>query len=527
MKALAVETVSRKPIVKLTSETIAQIAAGEVIERPSSVVKELIENSLDAGATQITVEIYDGGRSLIRVSDDGVGIEPDQIELALERHATSKLTHADELSSVRTLGFRGEGLSSIATVSRVTVTTRTEPHDVGVKFRCEGGMFVERSPIGCRVGCRVDVADLYFNTPARKKFLRSAATESAHITELVQRISCAYPEVHFTLRHDDYTILDVGRQTAREGRVRDIFSTRVRSSSLFHGSLRDQPDLICELFLMHPTVRSRTARHLFFVVNRRPIRDRGLLQAVQSASKIMDDGDGYLQGVVFLDIESDRVDVNVHPQKWEVRFSEFERVYELVRRAMFRWIESLPSIEERRQTLRPYRFQQSAREFDRTPQHDAPSKPYRFCEPTSGYESTQSPLMSSLRRDDAVKSVDSRPVSTVRFLSETGTGFWIFEVSPELYIVDKMRLIHYVRQRELAVKATHADDVMQNTIEDSRRLHYRADLIPPTAWIERLQALSETLDLLTAPVAGLGNSALQNRICLGIRIASDEPTETR
>ena len=304
--------------VRQLSEQLAnQIAAGEVVARPASVVKELVENALDAGARSIRVEIEAGGTLLVRVVDDGCGIHPEDVALALARHATSKIASVEDLRAIATLGFRGEALPSIASVSRFRLRTRRREDDAGTEAEVEGGGAVRVSPCGTAPGTTVEVVDLFYNVPARRKFMRALATESAHVSEVLRCAALAHPEVQFELLRDGRLVrrwLSMPSLAERAGDV--LHDVGLRRCTGTRGPVS------IEAFLSTPD-RARTgAGGLSFFVNARPIQDRGLARAVATAYGEALERGRYPVGAVFIEMPADLVDVNVHPQKAEVRFAQ-------------------------------------------------------------------------------------------------------------------------------------------------------------------------------------------------------------
>ncbi len=294
----------------------SQIAAGEVVERPASAVKELVENAVDAGARRCDVEIEGGGVTLIRVRDDGTGMAEEDARLAIERHATSKLQAIEDLKRVASFGFRGEALPSIASVSRFTLRTRTEAADAGVEVEVEGTKLPVARPVGMAVGTEVEVRDLFFNVPARRKFLRSTGTESGHVTDALEGLALARPEVTFTLHRDRRRVREWLRTTTREERVRNT------TEDPLVACVETRGPLVVEAYLSRPD-RARTgAGGLKLLVNGRTVRDRAVLATIaQSYGSVLERG-RYPRGVVYLDLPPELVDVNVHPQKAEVRFAD-------------------------------------------------------------------------------------------------------------------------------------------------------------------------------------------------------------
>ncbi|GMV49202.1 MAG: DNA mismatch repair endonuclease MutL [Nitrospira sp.] len=316
----------------LPSDVIGRIAAGEVVERPAAVVKELIENSLDAGSSTITVEVKDGGLSLIRVIDDGEGMSRPDACVAFERHATSKLQSDHQLAAIRTMGFRGEALPSIAAVSKVRLTTMPRPEPLGTQLWLEGGTLDRVEDVAAAPGTTVEVAELFYNTPARKKFLKSTTTEFSHLSHTVQQAALAWPQVHVRLIHNGYDVFDFPAVSSHRDRVlqvhRAAFGDRALPVEAERGGLSVKG------FIIDP-VRARAGRtpqELF--VNRRPIKNATVQHAViDGYSSFLAKGHVPLF-VLFLEVEPQRVDVNVHPTKREVRFADSESVHQLVRSAV-------------------------------------------------------------------------------------------------------------------------------------------------------------------------------------------------
>ena len=320
------------PAIRLLPDTlISQIAAGEVVERPASVLKELLENSLDAGASEISVSLAEGGVKQIRVTDNGQGIAAADLPLALARHATSKITSLDDLEQVRSLGFRGEALASIVSVARLSITTRTGDDTHASSISAEGGESGVLQPAAHPQGTTIEMRDLYFNTPARRKFLRTEATEFAHCEETFQRAALSRPDVAFILRHNTRVIShhaasDGARRAA--GVLGDEFARSARALDEFASGLRIHGYAGSPSF----TRAGRDAQFLF--VNGRYVRDRVLGHAVRQAYQDMLHGDRQPAYALFLEIEPSQVDVNVHPAKTEVRFRDSRAIHQFVYHAL-------------------------------------------------------------------------------------------------------------------------------------------------------------------------------------------------
>lgn len=315
---------------KLSTALANQIAAGEVIERPASVVKELLENSLDAGATEIKLDIRKGGRLLISIQDNGCGIHPDDLPLALAQHATSKLMTQADLERINSLGFRGEALSSIASVSRLKLSSRIASQDHGWTIDAtQGDLSSDRAPTGMTVGTSVEVRDMFFNTPARRKFLRTDNTEFFHIREIVRRMALSRFDVSFHLKHNDKTILQCsGQNGIMAERIQAIFgkSFLSRADELNF----DRNGLRLWGWFGHPEIARSQVDQQYFYLNGRVIRDKQVNHAIRMATQ-----DHFYTGkhavyVLFLEMDAANVDVNVHPAKYEVRFRQARDVHDFI-----------------------------------------------------------------------------------------------------------------------------------------------------------------------------------------------------
>jgi DNA mismatch repair protein MutL len=314
---------------QLPPDLVTKIAAGEVIERPASVVKELLENSVDAGATRIDIDLDAGGTELIRVVDDGCGIEPDDMPLAFAQHATSKLKSADDLFAIHTMGFRGEALASVAGVGQVTLQSRTHDAASGCELRCDGGAFHAPKPWNGAPGTRLEVRHLFYNVPVRKKFLKSVATELGHVCETVTRIALAHPALHITLRHNGRLVYDIPASAGLADRIALFFTSEVRDA-LYEVDSGPGP-LRVTGFIADPKCDRGNSKLQYLFVNGRWFRDRSLAHALQESYRGLLMSGRYAIGFLFLTVPPDKIDVNVHPTKAEVRFQENSLVYSLVR----------------------------------------------------------------------------------------------------------------------------------------------------------------------------------------------------
>lgn len=324
----------------LTPRLANQIAAGEVVERPASVVKELIENSLDARATRINIDIEEGGLRLIRITDNGHGIPKEDLPLALSRHATSKIHNLDDLEGVATMGFRGEALASVASVSRLNLTSATDDQQHAWQVKAEGqDMLTDVTPGAHPTGTTVEIWDLFFNTPARRKFLKTERTEFTHIEKVVHRVALAHPELYLSLTHNQkptLTLTPCQNQVAEDLRVSKILSQDFIEQSLHIEA--DATGLTLHGWLGLPTFNRHQPDFQYFFVNGRPIRDKVVNHAIRQAYQDVLFHGRHPAYILFLELDPKLVDVNVHPTKHEVRFRESRRVHDFLFRQLHRAI---------------------------------------------------------------------------------------------------------------------------------------------------------------------------------------------
>ncbi len=328
----------------LSDEVASQIAAGEVIERPSSVVKELIENSIDAEASQISIRISEAGKSLIEVVDDGKGIPFNELELAVTRHATSKLQSASDLFNINTLGFRGEALASIASVSHFSLISKHENETIGGKIENLDGKTITKSKIGCPSGSTITVRNLFFNVPARLKFLKSDITEKQRISTLVTKFALAYPNVRFKLTNEQQILLQTNGNGDRREILNHVFGFEIAKQML---EVRfEEPPYYINGFISPVGITRSNRKEITFFINGRWIQDVALSSALMKAYHTMIMVGRYPICVLFLDFPADFVDVNVHPTKAEVRFSKPDLVFSMVQRATRRALLAYSSFPE-------------------------------------------------------------------------------------------------------------------------------------------------------------------------------------
>ncbi len=313
--------------IEILPESVSQtIAAGEVVERPASVVKELMENAIDAGSSEITVELKSGGLRLIRVIDDGEGMDREDVPLSLQRYATSKVKKAEDIYAIRTLGFRGEALPSIAQVSKMTLLTRTPDSLSGTKLICEGGEIKDISEAGCPTGTEVEVSDLFYNIPVKRKFLKSIRSELRYALSHFVRLSLSYPNVSFKLVHDGRTLHEYPKTESLLVRVEGIFGKEIYRH--LQPVAFEEGDIRISGFASLPSFSKRNAEGIYFYVNQRFIKDRMIYRAILDGYHHILPNNQFPVVILFITLPPSAVDVNVHPTKAEVKFKEPERVYQ-------------------------------------------------------------------------------------------------------------------------------------------------------------------------------------------------------
>src|SRR5258705_4346650 len=314
---------------QLPPDLANQIAAGEVVERPASVIKELVENSIDAGARRVSIAVELGGKKLIRVEDDGGGMDPDDARLAIERHATSKIRRADDLERIATLGFRGEALPSIASVCHFTLKTRARGSSSGTDVRVNGGAVGAVTEVGMPEGTSVHVADVFYNLPARRKFLKSDAAESAQVSRIVTQLALGYPEIGFTLTSSGRKVLQCPPVAALRDRLYQLYGER---GDLI--DIRREGDVKIVGFVAALAEQGPTRGPQNVFVNRRVVKDRTIAHAIIDAYSVASIKERSPEVHLFIDMPRDAVDVNVHPTKAEVRFRDQSYIHELIRRTL-------------------------------------------------------------------------------------------------------------------------------------------------------------------------------------------------
>jgi DNA mismatch repair protein MutL len=496
------------PIRVLREEVAAQIAAGEVVERPASVVKELIENSLDAGAATITVEADNGGRRLIRVIDDGVGIPADEARLAFARHATSKLRTVDDLSRIATLGFRGEALASIAAVSRTTMATRHQDESVGTEVQVEGGEVRVERPVGAAVGTVVTVENLFFNTPARLKFLKSESTERRHILQLVSHYAMAYPAVRFRLAQD-------GREQFHTTGSGDLADVLVEAFGLdtFKDMIEvspqpvsrpDLPPIEVYGFTSVPSLNRSNRSQIVLFVNGREVMDQSLSYAVVQAYHTLLPTGRYPLAVLLITLSPEEVDVNVHPTKAEVRFRVPDAVFAAVQRSVRRAVIDQAPVppmgsESYDDRARPGWGARGDREAGAPPRPMVPGEqqlrleleslaPGRYGQQRPGQE----PRLPYSPQDTEIPAGPGGParprtLPILRVIGQAGATYIVAEGPAGLYLIDQHAAHERILYEQFMAQHAATEPVTQHTLPVTT-----VELSPAEAHL-----IEDSLDLLT------------------------------
>jgi DNA mismatch repair protein MutL len=424
---------------RLESDLVNQIAAGEVVERPASIVKELVENALDAGATRVRVDIEQGGLELVRVTDDGEGMSREDAELALERHATSKIAAFDDLAKLATFGFRGEALPSIASVSKLTLTTRTKDSDEATEITVEEGALKPKTAARAP-GTTVEVRELFFNVPARRKFLKAAPTEAAHVGEALLHAALARPDVTFVLARDGKVAREWLRATSRRERaLTALGEPRLVACKGGRGPL------LIEAHLGPPERARAGAGALHLLVNGRPVRDRPLSRAVSQAYGSVLEPGRYPIGVVYIDLPPSLVDVNVHPQKSEVRFEDGRALFDALTRELFDGLAKVFAIPALGPSSRPWLPPpQSQRSYAMPPSSVSPSS-FGLAERDTTRGVLPADLAALAPPASSPMPSSEEPVlfstrgfySKLRFVAQIRGTFLVCEGDDALYVIDQ------------------------------------------------------------------------------------------
>jgi len=439
------------PKIKILPETLSnKIAAGEVVERPASVVKELLENALDAESTRIIIEVEKGGQSLIQVSDNGVGMPSDDSLLAIERHATSKISSVADLFSIQTLGFRGEALPSIASVSRFTLITRDKSADAGTQINVAGGKVKSVTEVGAPLGTLVSVKQLFFNTPARKKFLKTVGTEMSHIADTVSRVALGHPEVQFRLVHNNKVVKSWPHVSRHLDRIVDVLGKDVRSD--LHAVELNRNGLSISGWIGSPRLTRRTSRGLYVFVNGRFVHDRTIQHGIFAGFAQRLVKGQFPVAVVFIQIPFDQVDVNVHPTKNEVRFVNPQQVHAAVKSAIAQTLYEIDRVNwrpangfRRPESQNASKVAESMTTFRPPGSATPPSRQNKFSYPESNFRQrvtddgqpaniNHQPAASSQRHQEQI--FDSKGFSALRVVGQLHSTYIVCESDAGLVLID-------------------------------------------------------------------------------------------
>jgi DNA mismatch repair protein MutL len=447
----------------LPPELASQIAAGEVVERPASVVKELVENSLDSGARVVKITTEAAGKRLIEVVDDGSGMEADDLPLAVERHATSKILNVDDLFNIATLGFRGEALSSIGSVSRMTVTSRSDNQDTGARMVVDGGVLLSIQPAGAPTGTHIRVEDLFYNVPARLKFLKRDATERGHIDRLVSRYAMAYPDVRFELTQDGRQSLQTSGSSDRREVLAALYGVDTARQMLEVISTDNELEITG--FISPPSLTRSNRREITFFVNGRPVQDPALSAALMKGYHTYLMVGRYPLGLLFLVMPPGLVDVNVHPTKAEVRFKDSSRIFLGVQNAVRRALLAHTPVPGLGTQLR-WKPEPGTGEVDPAWEMDRGSSSTGFGRGDffTPLDTDQDQGAGAQFRPDAQTQLPGRRIPLLRVVGQVASAYLVAEGPDGLYLVDQ----HAAHERVLFERfmAKLADKIpAQNLLE--------------------------------------------------------------
>ena len=447
-------------IKKLSSNLINQVAAGEVIERPCSVVKELVENSIDAGASRIEITISNACRN-IRIADNGSGIYPDDIQLAFTNHATSKLQSENELFNIHTLGFRGEALSSIVSISNVTCITRTKDFDYGIKVEYQNEN-TKSGKIGCNIGTIMQVNDLFYNQPARLKFLKSEKTEFAYIQELVQSLAIAHPSIAFILKNNSNIIINTTCNSDLLSRITQIYSNSITNELKEVNKTDKLSNLSISGYISSPDYTRSSKKSIYTFVNSRIIKCPVLLKAVDSAYKNLLPIGRYPFVVLNLKINSDEIDVNVHPQKQEIRYKNTNQIFNFVQSAVDFSLSSLNSkndfiqTENKSSNIVPFSISFNINEEQN--QKNVPA-PFEF--PVKKFKSdnnikTENPIQKKME----IKFAHDAKLNNINVIGQLNNTYILVENENNLEIIDQ----HIAQERYIYEKLKNQKEAVSQLL---------------------------------------------------------------
>lgn len=499
--------------------TIDKIAAGEVIERPASIVKEMVENAIDAGATAVTVEIRDGGISYIRITDNGCGIPKDEVSLAFLRHSTSKIRSAEDLTSVATLGFRGEALSSVAAISQVELLTKRKDQDLGTRYQIEGGREKVLEDVGARDGSTFLIRNIFYNTPARRKFLKTAMTEAAHVNDLMVRLALSHPEVSFEFINNGQAKL----HTSGNGRLKDtiynVFGREIANNLL--EVKKEIQGIAVTGYIGKPLVSRGNRNYEIYFINGRYVKSNTIARAIEDGFKDFIMQHKYPFTVLHFEVDGEKVDVNVHPTKMELRFSNQQQIYNFVYEAIreaFQEKELIPRVElaeardavidkkpvekdldyfmsRMKERVTSYHNQHSQAEVKQVHEIHKPTEQIERIREAVTYNKPQSKKPEAVQKVEQLnlfeeKLLTKEAVKEHRIIGQLFDTYWLVEFHEELYIIDQ--------------HAAHERVLYEKTLKGMQTREFTSQYLSPPIILNLSMQESQVLEACMDDFSGIG-----------------------
>ena len=493
--------------------TIDKIAAGEVIERPASIVKEMVENAIDAGATAVTVEIRDGGISYIRITDNGCGIPKDEVRLAILRHSTSKIRSVEDLTFVTTLGFRGEALSSIAAISQVELLTKQKDQDLGTRYQMEGGREKALEEAGARDGSTFLIRNIFYNTPARRKFLKTPMTEAAHVNDLMVRLALSHPEVSFEFISNGQSRL----HTSGNGRLKDtiynVFGREIANNLL--EVKKEIQGIAVTGYIGKPLVSRGNRNYEIYFINGRYVKSSTVAKAIEDGFKDFMMQHKYPFTVLHFDVDGEKVDVNVHPTKMELRFNNQQQIYNFVYEAVleaFQEKELIPRVElteakdtveknldyfmtRMKERVTSYHNQHSQAEVKQADEIHRPTEQIARIRETVAYNKPQSKKPEAVQKVEQLnlfeeKLLTKEAVKEHRIIGQLFDTYWLVEFHEELYIIDQ--------------HAAHERVLYEKTLKGMKTREFTSQYLSPPIILNLSMQESQVLEACMDDFSGIG-----------------------
>ena len=493
--------------------TIDKIAAGEVIERPASIVKEMVENAIDAGATAVTVEIRDGGISYIRITDNGCGIPKDEVRLAFLRHSTSKIRSVEDLTFVTTLGFRGEALSSIAAISQVELLTKQKDQDLGTRYQMEGGREKALEEAGARDGSTFLIRNIFYNTPARRKFLKTPMTEAAHVNDLMVRLALSHPEVSFEFISNGQSRL----HTSGNGRLKDtiynVFGREIANNLL--EVKKEIEGIAVTGYIGKPLVSRGNRNYEIYFINGRYVKSSTVAKAIEDGFKDFMMQHKYPFTVLHFDVDGEKVDVNVHPTKMELRFNNQQQIYNFVYEAVleaFQEKELIPRVElteakdtveknldyfmtRMKERVTSYHNQHSQAEVKQADEIHRPTEQIARIRETVAYNKPQSKKPEAVQKVEQLnlfeeKLLTKEAVKEHRIIGQLFDTYWLVEFHEELYIIDQ--------------HAAHERVLYEKTLKGMKTREFTSQYLSPPIILNLSMQESQVLEACMDDFSGIG-----------------------